>query len=96
MPTIAKICAIDAMTAPNLAQQPSNIGPMNRDMRNIVKRMAAFQTIGPRDTIPIRTKALGGSVPSGFLKDFTKEYAMTLRWMVNIAGERERNSSLTR
>ena len=62
-----------AMTDPNLAQHESNIGPMNREIMKKVSSTTAFHATGPRDMIAIRTKALGGLVPSGLGKDLTNE-----------------------
>lgn len=69
IPTMAKTWANPAMTDPNLTQQLSNMGPINNDKRKNVNNMAAFHTTGPKAIIPIRTKALGGWLPSGFGKD---------------------------
>jgi hypothetical protein len=48
---------------------------MNKEIKNWVTRIAAFQTIGPMETTAIRMSGAGGILPSTG-NDLTKRYAM--------------------
>jgi hypothetical protein len=59
MPTSARKWAIAATTEANFAHELI-IGPKNREMKKNTSKTVAFHTIGPRETIPIRMRGLGG------------------------------------
>ena len=77
IPMTPRTCAMNAMTDPNLGNVGSSMGPRKSDTRKSTNRMAAFHTIGPREMTAIRTRGLGGYLPSGFGNDLTNMYAMT-------------------
>ncbi len=78
IPIVPSMCAIVAMTAPKRTQHESSIGPRKSDTRKRTSKMAAFHTIGPRDTTAIRTRGLGGVCPETG-NDLTNMYAMIRR-----------------
>ena len=69
-PTRLSICANEAMTDPNFAQD-SIIGPKKRETKNRVIKTAAFHTTGPIATMPIRMRGLGCWLPSLSGNDLT-------------------------
>lgn len=77
MPMTARIWAMAAMTAPNMGYLGSNIGPRNNETMKKTKRMAAFQTMGPREMTAILIRGLGGCLPFAPGKALTNMYATT-------------------
>ena len=71
IPTTPKKWAMNAIVEPNFGNLGSNIRPRNKDTRNSTNKMAAFQTIGPREMTAMRISGLGGNLPLGSGNDFT-------------------------
>jgi hypothetical protein len=71
-----------AITDPNL-EFFGKIGPMNNAIKDWVMRIAAFQTIGPREMTAIRMSGLGGNLPSTG-NDLTNRYAMVNNTAMNV------------
>ena len=68
MPITDSVCAMAAITVPNLPQHEDNMGPAKSDMKKRVRRTTAFQAMGPRETMARRRRASTG----GFAIDLTK------------------------
>ena len=86
IPIVPSTCAIVAMTAPKRTQHESSIGPKNSETRKRISKTAAFHTIGPRDTTPMRMRGLGWLCPATG-NDLTNMYAM-IRRMAKKMGKR--------
>jgi hypothetical protein len=86
IPIVPSMWAIVAITAPKRTQHDSSIGPKKSETRKRISKTAAFHTMGPRDTTPIRMRGLGWDCPATG-KDLTNMYA-TIRRMAKKMGKR--------
>jgi len=70
IPTVPRKWAMNATTDPKSGKTGSSIGPRKREKRKSTSRITAFSAMGPSEKTAMRTRGLGGSLPS-IGNDFT-------------------------